>query len=104
MTMDTGFAPAPNRPGATGQVTVFDIEGTPVALVNVDGALYAFDDTCSHRACPLSEGAMDGPIVTCPCHKSRFDVRTGDVLNGPATEPIRVRRVIDDGGQVLIER
>lgn len=104
MTIDAGFALAPHTPGTTGEVSVFEIEGTPVALANVDGALYAFDDTCTHRACPLSEGAMSGPIVTCPCHQSQFDVRTGEVLNGPATEPIRVRRVIQDGGQVLVER
>jgi nitrite reductase/ring-hydroxylating ferredoxin subunit len=104
VTIDTGFAPAPRTPDAIGEVTVFDVEGTAVALANVDGTLYAFDDTCSHRACPLSEGAIDGPIVTCPCHKSRFDLRTGDVLNGPATVPIRVRRVFHDGGQVLVQR
>ncbi len=104
MTVDAAFSMAPRAPDAPGEVIVFDVEGTAVALVNVDGVLHAFDDTCTHRECPLSEGVIEGPIVTCPCHKSRFDVRTGDVLDGPAILPIRTRRVIRDAGQVLVER
>ncbi len=88
------------RPSA-GRVT---IDGVDVAVAVVAGTLVAFDDTCTHRACPLSEGVFDERTVTCPCHKSRFDLRTGEPLNGPATEPIRVRRLSVDGEQLLIER
>jgi nitrite reductase/ring-hydroxylating ferredoxin subunit len=46
---------------------------------------------------PLSEGDVEGTTVTCFLHGSRFDVRTGQVLAGPAKEPLRVYRVVVDG-------
>ena len=61
-----------------------------VAVANVDGELHAFDDTCTHRGCSLAEGTLDGKVVTCPCHGSQFDVTTGAVVRGPATEPVGV--------------
>ena len=99
-----GFSVVLSPPRAAGEVTVVDIEGTAVSLANVAGTLYAFDDTCSHRACPLSEGNLDEWTITCPCHRSRFDIRTGHILGGPATLPIRVRQVVTDGNRVLVER
>lgn len=98
------FIPAPALPVEPGVITVVDIDGTAVAIVNVGGQMHAFDDECSHRSCPLSEGGLEESIVTCPCHKSRFDIRTGAVLNGPATLPIRVRKLVHDGEQWLVER
>jgi nitrite reductase/ring-hydroxylating ferredoxin subunit len=104
VTADAGFMPAEHSPAAPGELVVIDIDGSQVAIANLDGEIHAFDDDCSHRACPLSEGDLEGAFITCPCHKSRFDVRTGAVLNGPATSPIRVRRVVRDGDRILIER
>lgn len=87
-----------------GSVAVVSVDGTDVAIVATPAGLIAFDDTCTHRACPLSEGLIDDGAVVCPCHKSRFDLVTGMPLNGPATDPIRIRRVEHDGTQVRIER
>lgn len=39
----------------------------------------------SHRGGPLSEGKLDGDVVQCPWHGSRFKVRDGSVVDGPAT-------------------
>lgn len=104
MTTETDYFLAPGAPVADGEPLVFDIDGASVGLANIGGEIFAFDETCTHRACPLSEGEFDGSIITCPCHMSRFDIRTGRVLNGPATEPIRVRTVIRDGDRVLVAR
>jgi len=87
-----------------GEVIVVDVDGTPVAVTTLDGGSIAFEETCTHRECPLSEGTFDGATVTCPCHKSRFDLRTGEPLNGPATLPIRVRAVRVEDGRLFIER
>jgi nitrite reductase/ring-hydroxylating ferredoxin subunit/uncharacterized membrane protein len=64
-----------------------DADGTSVLLARVGGAIYALDDTCVHAGCSLSGGKLDGSSVICPCHGSQFDLRTGFVINGPATMP-----------------
>ena len=55
-----------------------------IAVANVDGEYFAFDDTCTHQGCSLSTGTLDGMNVTCPCHGSTFNVTNGEVVNGPA--------------------
>jgi cytochrome P450/nitrite reductase/ring-hydroxylating ferredoxin subunit len=67
-----------------------DVGGRAVCLGRVDGTWVAFDDTCTHEECPLSDGVLDGPVVVCPCHGSEFDLRTGDVLTPPALEPLAI--------------
>jgi len=68
-----------------GGVVQFQVEGEAIAIANVQGVLYAFDDLCSHRGCSLSEGMLEGATITCPCHFSVFQVTDGAVLEGPAT-------------------
>ena len=57
-------------------------------IVNVDGAFYALRDACGHRQAPLSKGALHGYVVECPLHYAQFDVRTGRLLNGPASADV----------------
>ena len=91
-------------PPSEGKMTAVDVDGTYVALGMLGGTLVAFDETCSHRACPLSDGVLADDSITCPCHKSRFDLRTGVPINGPAVEPIRIRQVRQDSGHIYVER
>jgi nitrite reductase/ring-hydroxylating ferredoxin subunit len=53
-------------------------------IVNAGGKFYALNDRCTHMNAPLSRGTLDGYTVTCPLHFSRFDVRTGKKISGPA--------------------
>jgi nitrite reductase/ring-hydroxylating ferredoxin subunit/uncharacterized membrane protein len=88
-----------------GQPHAADAADTPVLLVRQEGRVYAIHDRCSHRGCLLSDGDLDGHVITCSCHGSRFDIRDGTLLQGPATvsqpafdvrevgERIEVRRV-----------
>ena len=72
-----------------------------ISVARVDGRLYAFDDlcTCAERACPLSGGLLTGTTLMCQCHGSRFDITTGAVINGPATEALMTYAVQEvDGG------
>jgi 3-phenylpropionate/trans-cinnamate dioxygenase ferredoxin component len=68
-----------------------------------DGGWYAIDDTCTHEDCSLSEGELCDHLVECPCHGSRFDVRTGAVHNLPAVLPVGTHRVTVTGEQVVVE-
>ena len=74
-----------------------------LAVFNVGGTLCATQLTCPHRQGPLNEGTFDGSVVTCPWHGSQFDVRTGAVLRGPATDPLMTYRVTVDGEIARIE-
>jgi 3-phenylpropionate/trans-cinnamate dioxygenase ferredoxin component len=72
-----------------------------VSIARIGDRLYAFDDlcTCADHACPLSGGLLTGTTIMCQCHGSRFDVTTGAVLNGPATQPLKTYEVQEvDGG------
>jgi nitrite reductase/ring-hydroxylating ferredoxin subunit len=67
------------------------------AVFNVGGRLCATQSECTHRQGPLSEGELEGSTVTCPWHGSQFDVLTGDILQGPATEPLKTYMVVVEG-------
>jgi len=70
-----------------GQMKRVDAGGVPVLLVRCEGEVCALAHTCSHLGGPLSEGKLDGDVVQCPWHRSRFNVRDGSVVDGPATFP-----------------
>jgi nitrite reductase/ring-hydroxylating ferredoxin subunit len=85
-----------------GEMRQYQVGGEDVAVASVDGELHAFSDVCTHRQCSLSEGDLDGTTVTCPCHGSEFDVTSGDVLAGPAVEPVQTFEVAVDDGELKI--
>lgn len=87
-----------------GEVKAIDVRGTRIAVANVGGRYYAFDDACTHEECSLSEeGELAGTTLTCTCHGSEFDVRTGNVLAPPATVPVKVYRTRVEGDALQIE-
>ena len=87
-----------------GTVTAIDVRGIRIAVANVGGTYYAFDDECTHEQCSLAEyGELAGTTLTCTCHGSEFDVRTGNVLAPPATLPIKVYRLQVAGDSLQIE-
>jgi nitrite reductase/ring-hydroxylating ferredoxin subunit len=71
-----------------------------VSVARVGDQLYAFDDLCAHESCPLSAGLLTGTVIMCQCHGSRFDITTGQVVNGPATEPLAVHEVREVDGDI----
>ena len=76
-----------------------------ISVARVDGRLYAFDDlcTCTDQACPLSGGLLTGTTIMCQCHGSRFDIATGAVINGPATEALNLYEVQEVEGSFKSE-
>ena len=68
------------KPNSMMRVIVSDKK---ILLANVNGNYYAISDVCMHRGCQLSKGKLDGETVTCPCHGSKYDLKTGNFLKGP---------------------
>jgi len=75
-----------------------------ISIARVNDRLYAFDDlcTCSREACPLSGGLLTGTTIMCQCHGSRFDITTGAVIDGVATEALQIYEVQEVEGQIQI--
>ena len=82
------FAVATTADIGPGEVFVSYVEGTPVAVCNVDGKYYAVQDACSHDGASFDQSALDGNEIFCPRHGAVFDVTNGDVLGPPASAPI----------------
>ena len=85
----SGFKPVgPAEEVTDGAMKAYEIDGVKVAVANVGGTMHAFGNVCTHMRYPLTKGGLEGTTVTCPCHGSQFDVTTGAVLQGPATDPV----------------
>jgi nitrite reductase/ring-hydroxylating ferredoxin subunit len=71
-----------------GAMRMVEVDGIPVVLSRSEsGDVCAIANSCTHRGGPLNEGERDGDVVSCPWHGSRFDLCSGEVLQGPAREP-----------------
>ncbi len=101
--MGTGYRVASVKDLPPGSALGVEVQGRRIALFNVDGAIYATDETCTHSGGPLSEGVLSGSAVTCPWHGAEFDLRTGDVLGPPAESPVQCYRVRVVGDLIEVE-
>ena len=86
-----------------GDVVATEVRGTSIAIANVAGTYYAFDDTCTHEQCSLADGELSHTTIACMCHGAEFDVRTGTVLAPPARLPIKVYPIRVDGDMLHVE-
>jgi nitrite reductase/ring-hydroxylating ferredoxin subunit len=66
-----------------GSGTSFTVAGKDVALFNVDGTIYAMEDSCLHKGSSLGASQLDGKVVTCRSHGWHYDVTTGSTMNVP---------------------
>jgi 3-phenylpropionate/trans-cinnamate dioxygenase ferredoxin component len=89
-------------PGQVKQIELDD--GTQICLAHVGDAFYAIGGKCTHVGGPLGEGSLDGTIVTCPWHGSKFDVTSGAVTGPPAreAEPTYQVRLAGDKVEVAV--
>lgn len=73
----------------SGTTKMFVLGNNDILLANVDGKIYAVDDMCTHEDSSLSLGCLKGELVSCTLHGSRFNVRTGEPMEEPATEALQ---------------
>lgn len=73
-----------------------------IAVARIESGVVAFDDRCTHKGGPLSDGVLACGTVQCPWHGSQFDVKTGNVKHGPAADPIATYEVTERDGRLLL--
>jgi nitrite reductase/ring-hydroxylating ferredoxin subunit len=86
-----------------GRMLYVEVDGLPIALVNVAGVIYAFGDSCRHEGGPLSTGTLIEHTVTCPWHGWTYDVRTGKSIVPPVGLRVPTYPVHLEGDAVFVE-
>ena len=100
---DVIFVPVPSAEQLSNEETLrAQIDGQVMTIAKVDNCVFAFQEFCTHRFGPLSEGTFHGFNVQCPWHKSCFDVRTGKVTSGPAKVDLKTFRVETRDGKICV--
>lgn len=87
---------------ADGETLRVDLDGTVIVIARWEGSFFAFQEFCTHRFGPLSEGCMREGEIECPWHRSRFDMRTGKVVHGPAKENLKCFEVSVREGEIYV--
>ncbi len=89
------------RPGKTKKVCFPN--HAPILLANVDGTIYAVDDTCTHEDSSLALGCLRGSKVKCTLHGSWFSVTTGEPTDEPADEALQRYHVEINNNEIWID-
>jgi chlorite dismutase len=96
--------PIKDLPSGSSAIVYF--AGKQVALFNVKGALYAVGNRCSHARGPLGDGSIEQNgeecTVTCPWHYAKFDLATGQLVDGVATAPVPAYEVEARDGAIYL--
>lgn len=87
-----------------GQAMLIRIGAERITLARCAEGIFAFNDHCTHKGGPLSDGAIVGCAVQCPWHGSQFDLRNGRVIAGPAQEHLKTFDVEIRGGEIYLKR
>jgi nitrite reductase/ring-hydroxylating ferredoxin subunit len=87
-----------------GQMKWVAVDRERVVLANVEGAYYALRDVCGHKNAPLSRGKLSGYLIECPLHFAQFDVRTGELVDGPVSNAVPVYQVRVEGDTLYVKR
>ena len=100
---DVTFVPVPEAKGLRdGETLRVEIDKQVMTIARIDNQFFAFQEFCTHRYGPLSEGSFHGFNVQCPWHNSCFDIRTGKVTNGPAKVDLKTFRVEQRDGKIYV--
>lgn len=74
-----------------------------VLVAHTEVGVFVSDEMCTHEDARLCDGNLNGTLVKCPLHGSRFDLTTGAVLDDPAEEDLTVYPVSIEDGVVYIQ-
>jgi nitrite reductase/ring-hydroxylating ferredoxin subunit len=93
--------PAGKLPQAGGRA-LFEFDDKSLALFNVEGDLFAIDDSCPHQGASLCGGRLEGRVIQCCAHGLRFDLRSGYLLNSTQLKVANYPVEIIDGQAFIV--
>lgn len=85
-----------------GKVRRFVVDGVEIAIARLDGKVYAIHNLCTHMGCHLASGRVEHNGLTCLCHGSVFNLRTGEPINPPATKAVKTYPVRETNEQIYV--
>jgi nitrite reductase/ring-hydroxylating ferredoxin subunit len=86
-----------------GDKIAIQVKDESILVVNAEGKIYAVSNICTHEYAELVNGFLVGDEITCPLHLSRFRLETGQVLNPPATKPLKTYKIVLQENDILVE-
>ena len=86
-----------------GSMKAADVKGTHLLLARLGGQVSAVSGICTHEETDLGTGFLLEDRVVCPLHLSQFDLKTGEAVNLPATEPLKRFNVKIEDGTIFVE-
>lgn len=87
-----------------GQMLLARVADERITIARCPEGIFAFEDHCTHKGGPLSDGALVDCTVQCPWHGSQFDVRTGRVVAGPAGSQVKTYPIEIRAGEVYVKK
>ncbi|UFX44138.1 non-heme iron oxygenase ferredoxin subunit [Bradyrhizobium sp. 41S5] len=89
---------------APGEMAAKEAGTSQFVVYNIDGAIFATDNVCTHAYALLSDGWLDDDVVECPLHGGQFNVKTGKALCDPLDCDLRIyeTRIVDGMIEVLL--
>ena len=85
-----------------GRLIGVTVAGVPVLLVGLEDRVCAYEDSCAHQRVKLSEGSLEGKVLTCSAHGWCYDAVTGKGIN-PSDTWLRRFAVRIEGGDILVD-
>jgi nitrite reductase/ring-hydroxylating ferredoxin subunit len=86
-----------------GEMTTVDLAGSHILLAKLEGEVSAVSGTCTHQEADLGIGFIIEDRVVCPLHLSQFNLKTGEVMNPPASVPLRRFNIKIEDGTIFVE-
>jgi len=80
-----------------GDLLPITLDGIKVLVVKIEDAVHAYEDRCAHLGAQLSNGALDGRVLTCAVHHWQYDATTGRGINPASACLTRFAVEIRDG-------
>jgi nitrite reductase/ring-hydroxylating ferredoxin subunit len=86
-----------------GELRVFALKEVEILVVKYAGQIYCLQARCTHAGAPLVEGELNADVLQCPWHGSRFNIKNGLVIRGPAGKQLRMYNYAIEEDRLMVE-